>query len=312
MSRPRTGPQAARARRRGSRRLGRGAPRAERAQPRGGRDRARAGKGEPSAPRRRSEIGSRILVAIPAIALALFLVIEGGIVFTVGLIALGGICVHELFSMYDELAPVRLAGYIGLAALLLAAQYGSSAQVLLVAVAMLPVTFGLALAQRSHGTAGMAITLLALWWIGFGLAHAVLLRGLPHGLGVVIDVLVGTFVGDTGAYFGGRLFGKRPLARAISPNKTVEGLVIGMFSAVLAVWFAGRYQSWMPGTHALVLGAGVAVLGPIGDLFESFVKRQAGTKDTGRAFGAHGGALDRLDAVIFTAVIGYYIWAAYT
>jgi phosphatidate cytidylyltransferase len=55
----------------------------------------------------------------------------------------------------------------------------------------------------------------------------------------------------------------------------------------------------------------VAVFAPIGDLFESFVKREAGAKDTGRLFGAHGGVLDRLDAVLFTAVVGYYIWSAY-
>ncbi len=129
----------------------------------------------------------------------------------------------------------------------------------------------------------MAVTLLGIYWIGFALAHAVLLRGLPHGLGIVIDVLVGTFLGDTGAYLGGRMFGKRPLAPRISPNKTVEGLVIGMVCAVLGVWIAGRYQEWLPGTHALVLGLGVALVAPVGDLFESFVKREADTKDTGRA-----------------------------
>jgi phosphatidate cytidylyltransferase len=138
-----------------------------------------------------------------------------------------------------------------------------------------------------------------------------MLRQLPHGEGIVIDVLVGTFLGDTGAYLGGRLFGRRPLAPKISPGKTVEGLVAGMICAVVAVWLAGRYQEWLPGTHALVLGFGVAVAGPIGDLFESFVKREAGVKDAGKLFGAHGGALDRLDAVLFTAVVGYYIWFAY-
>jgi phosphatidate cytidylyltransferase len=77
------------------------------------------------------------------------------------------------------------------------------------------------------------------------------------------------------------------------------------------VWIAGRYQEWLPGTHALVLGLGVALVAPIGDLFESFVKREAGIKDSGGLFGAHGGALDRLDAVLFTAVASYYVWSAY-
>lgn len=260
---------------------------------------------------RRSDLSARLLVALPAGALALFLVIEGGLIFTLGLLVLGAICLHELYSMYARANPVRLAGFLALAGLLLAALYGGQYQIVLVAVCALPVLFALTLTQRHPSVAGMALTLLGIYWIGFGLAHAVLLRGLPHGLGIVIDVLVGTFLGDTGAYLGGRAFGRRPLAARISPGKTVEGLAIGMLTAVLAVWLAGRYQDWLPGTHALVLGLGVALVAPLGDLFESYVKRAAGVKDSGRVFGAHGGALDRLDAVLFAAVVGYYIWAAY-
>jgi phosphatidate cytidylyltransferase len=265
--------------------------------------------------RRRRESGSdlraRVLAAIPAIAVALFLVIEGGLVFALGMFVLGVICLHELYGMYERAQPARLGGFIALAGLLAAALYGDQFQVLLVAVAALPLVFGLTLLQPRPSVGSIAITLLGIYWIGFALAHAVLLRGLPHGLGIVIDVAVGTFLGDTGAYIGGRMFGRRPLAPRISPNKTVEGLLIGMLFAVLGVWIAGRYQEWLPGTHALVLGAGVALIAPIGDLFESFVKREAGTKDSGGLFGAHGGALDRLDAVLFAAVVGYYIWSAY-
>jgi phosphatidate cytidylyltransferase len=195
--------------------------------------------------------------------------------------------------------------------LLAAALYGDQFQVLLVAVAALPVLFGLTLILPKPTVGGLAATLLGIYWIGFALAHAVMLRGLPHGEAIVIDVLVGTFLGDTGAYLGGRMFGRRPLAPSISPNKTVEGLAIGMFSAVLCVWIAGRYQDWLPGSHALVLGLAVALAAPVGDLFESFVKREAGTKDSGGLFGPHGGALDRLDAALFTVVAGYYVWAAY-
>ena len=130
----------------------------------------------------------------------------------------------------------------------------------------------------------------------------------PKVSGIVVDVLVGTFLGDTGAYLGGRAFGTTKLAPRISPNKTVEGLVVGMVVAVAGVWFTGLYQDWLSGTDALLLGLAVAVLAPIGDLFESYLKRDAGTKDTGTLFGAHGGALDRLDAVLFTVVAGYYVW----
>ena len=121
-----------------------------------------------------------------------------------------------------------------------------------------------------------------------------------------------TFLGDTGAYFGGRAFGTRQLAPTISPNKTVEGLLIGdRRRRSLAVWFAGLYQDWLQRRRrAAARPRASRVAAPIGDLFESYVKRDAGTKDTGRLFGAHGGALDRLDAVLFAVVAGYYVWQA--
>jgi phosphatidate cytidylyltransferase len=259
----------------------------------------------------RSDLGARVLVALPAIALALFLVIEGGSIYTLGLFGLGCLCMHELYGMFARAHPARLAGFLALAGLLAAALYGGQFQILLVAVAALPVLFAFTLLQPRPSVAGLAVTLLGIYWIGFALAHAVLLRGLPHGEGIVIDVLVGTFLGDTGAYLGGRTFGRRPLAPRISPSKTVEGLIAGLAFTIVGVWLAGRYQDWLPGTHALVLGLGVALVAPIGDLFESFVKREAGVKDSGGVFGAHGGALDRLDAVLFAAVAGYYIWFAY-
>ena len=149
-----------------------------------------------------------------------------------------------------------------------------------------------------------------MFWIGLAATHAVLLRQLPHGNGVVIDVLLGTFIGDTGAYIGGRLFGRRPLAPSISPNKTVEGLFCGALAAILAVFLAGNFQTWMTQGNALLLGLAVAVLGPLGDLFESVIKREAGVKDAGTLFGPHGGVLDRADAALFTIVAGYYVWFA--
>jgi phosphatidate cytidylyltransferase len=266
-----------------------------------------------SAPRARprSELAARILIALPAIAIALVLVVEGGIVFAIGLFVVGSLCMHELFGLYERTHPVRIAGFLALGGLLAAALYGHQAQVLLAVVAAFALVFGLTLLQPRPSFAGIAVTLLGIYWIGFPLAHAVMLRDLPHGMGVVIDVLVGTYVGDTGAYFGGKLFGRRPLAPSISPNKTVEGLLIGMVFAVGSVWIASRYQAWMPSRHALVLGLGIALAGPAGDLFESFVKREAHAKDSGTIFGAHGGALDRLDSVLFAVVVAYYVWAAY-
>jgi phosphatidate cytidylyltransferase len=256
------------------------------------------------------ELGARILVAIPAIAFALFIVSRGGWIWTIALIALGIACMGELFTMLRHGHPVRLAGFLGLAGMLVAAQVGGPSSVLLALVASIPVVFLVGVTQPKMGAPGLSVTALGLVWIGLPLAHAVLLRDLPHGDAIVIDVLVGTFVGDTGAYLGGRALGRRPLAPRISPNKTVEGWAIGVLAAVAGVWFAGLYQDWLSGYQALLLGLAVALVAPLGDLFESYVKRDAGVKDSGKLFGAHGGALDRLDAVLFAAVAGYYVWYA--
>jgi phosphatidate cytidylyltransferase len=259
----------------------------------------------------RSELGARLVAAVPAIAFALVIVGFGGWIFVAGLVALGWICLHELFGMYEFTNPSRLAGFAGVVALLVAAHSGDQASVLGAFVACVPLVFLLCAVQPRHaGAPGVAVTLLGLTWVGMAFAHAVLLRDLPHGDGIVIDVLVGTFVGDTGAYLGGRTFGTRRLAPAISPNKTLEGLVIGFVIGVLAVWLAGLYQDWLSGWNAVILGAAVGVAAPLGDLFESYLKRDAGTKDTGRLFGPHGGALDRLDAAMFAMVAGFYVWHA--
>jgi phosphatidate cytidylyltransferase len=259
-----------------------------------------------------SDLGARIVVAVPAAIVVIVVNAVGGALWALALFAIGCLCLHELYELLRPVRPVRLAGFLALAGLLAAALYGTQFHILLAAVAAVPVLFGLTAwgPSREHASLAMATTLFGIYWIGFALAHAVLLRELPHGNAIVIDVLVGTFVGDTGAYFGGRAFGRRPLAPRISPNKTVEGLVVGMLAAIAGVVIAGLYQDWLSTIDALLLGLGVALAAPIGDLFESFVKRDVGVKDTGAAFGAHGGALDRVDAALFAAVVGYYVWYA--
>ena len=262
--------------------------------------------------RQRSDLFARIIVAIPAAILGIIFINLGGLAWALFMIAIGCVCLHELYRMLSRWRTVPVVGFGALAGMVLAARYGGPRQVMEVALAAFPVLFLFVLARRQRGGATVAIagTLLGIYWIGFAFAHAVLLRQTHHGASLVLDVLIGTFLGDTAAYFGGRLFGRRLLAPDISPHKTVEGLFCGMFIAVLSVVLAGLYEPWLTQGDAVVLGIAVAVLGPLGDLFESLVKRDAGTKDAGTLFGAHGGALDRLDAVSFTIVAGYYIWIA--
>ena len=263
----------------------------------------------PRKPRRRSDLVSRVLVAIPLAIATIIFINLGGLAFQLFIIAAGLICLHECYRLLAAWRPVALVGFAALAAMVFAAKSGGQGGVLEVAMAAVPVAvLVVLLREQARPTVAIGGTLLGVYWIGLAFAHTELLRDLPHGDGVLIDVLVGTFVGDTAAYFGGRLFGRRQLAPRVSPNKTVEGLVGGMLGAVLAVFIAGLYQTWLTQGNALLLGVAVAVLGPLGDLFESLVKRDAGAKDAGSLFGAHGGVLDRLDGAIFTVVAGYYIW----
>ena len=258
-----------------------------------------------------SELLTRILIAVPAAIVVVIFIDLGGIAFALFMIAVGWACQHELYRMLDRWRPLALVGFASVAGLVLAAHFGTLRDVFEVAVATVPVLF-LAVIARGKGRVSFSIagTLLGVYWIGFAVTHGELLRQLPHGSGVFIDVLVGTFVGDTGAYIGGQMFGRRPLAPQISPNKTWEGLFCGMLAAIVSVFAAGLFQPWLTQSAALYLGLAVAILGPIGDLFESAIKRDAGTKDTGSLFGPHGGVLDRADAALFTIVAGYYVWLA--
>jgi phosphatidate cytidylyltransferase len=256
---------------------------------------------------------ARIGVAIPWIVFAIVIVALGGIPFAVAMIGIAVIGMAELFRMTRRFQPLPPVAFAAAAGLVIAAHYGGQFQMLIVLVATFPVMFLVAAGRgaREGVTASVAITLLGIMWIGVPLAHAVLLRKLPlHGGALVIDVLVATFLTDTAAYAGGRLFGRHPLAPTLSPNKTIEGLAFGFLGGTLGFWFAGLYQDWLPGIDALVMGMCIAVVAPMGDLFESMIKRDLSIKDTGRVFGPHGGLLDRLDALLFTIVMGYYLAVA--
>ena len=272
----------------------------------------------PREPRRKRGRGSgetakRILVALPWIVFAIAITVAGGEVFALAMIAIGIVAIREFASMASRYRPLVVPAYISVAALIVAAHFGTSFNVLYVLAATFPLLFFFAAdaRHRDNATVSLGVTLLAVLWIGIPLAHAVFLRDLPdHGAALLIDVLVGTFVADTAAYATGRMFGSHKIAPNLSPNKTLEGLIGGFVIGTMGFWFAGLYQDWLSGVDALVIGAAVAAMAPLGDLFESLLKRDLGTKDTGTLFGPHGGLLDRLDAVFFTVVVGYYLAVA--
>jgi phosphatidate cytidylyltransferase len=261
-----------------------------------------------AAPPERSDLPARILAAIPAIAFAIFIVVHGGWIFALGILVLGIVALGELYTLMARVRPVNLAGFFAVAGMVVLAQKYGLEKMVIALVCAFPVVFYFSFLRprRDNVSWAIAATLFGVLWIGLPLAHAVVLRKLPHGDGLLIDTLVGTFLGDTAAYFGGRIYGRRLLAPTISPNKTYEGLVAGIVGGTIAFWAAGLYQDWLTGVDALKIGVLVALAAPVGDLFESMIKRDLQVKDTGRFFGAHGGVLDRLDAVLFTVVVAYY------
>jgi phosphatidate cytidylyltransferase len=133
-------------------------------------------------------------------------------------------------------------------------------------------------------------------------------NSFPRGLAWLLFAMVVTWLSDTGAYLVGRSLGKRSLIPSISPKKTTEGLAGGLIAAVLC----GLIANWafgleMPGLVAAIAALVLALIGVIGDLAESLIKRQANVKDSGALIPGHGGMLDRIDALLFTWVAGLYI-----
>ena len=136
--------------------------------------------------------------------------------------------------MLERLRPVRLAGFLGIGGMVAAAALGDERR-RAAGDGRLPARAVRPHAREPDPRADLARAwprpTFGVYWIGLGLAHAVLLRGLDHGGALVFMVLLGTFLGDTGAYLGGRAFGTRRLAPRVSPNKTWEGLGIGVLVA---------------------------------------------------------------------------------
>jgi phosphatidate cytidylyltransferase len=161
----------------------------------------------------------------------------------------------------------------------------------------------------------VAVTVLGTAWIGFGLGCVLLLRDTPEfGFVVSLAVLLAIFADDTAAYFGGRALGRHKLAPAISPGKTWEGFVFGTLAAVLVV-FVVLYEdrdAFLTIGESLLLGVVVALAAPLGDLFESMLKRDMGVKDSGRLLAGHGGVLDRIDAILFAFPAAFFAVYAFT
>lgn len=257
-----------------------------------------------------SALATRIVVGVLLIAVAIAAVWAGGIAFT-ALVSLAVLLMFAEWSvMHGVSRGLRLAGLAVLAGTCALAVYGPALQ----AVIALAAGAGLV------GLFARSLDRTRAFWVASGVLYCGLpgvsllwLRGLPNGLMVTIAVLVVVWATDIAAFFAGRAIGGPKLAPSISPNKTWAGAVGGVVGAMATALIAGfalhwQYSRAMPAA-LVALAGGLAVLAVLGDLFESWLKRRAGVKDSGTLLPGHGGVLDRLDGLVPVAVTAAMIVA---
>lgn len=230
---------------------------------------------------------------------------------TLLLIAVGSIALLELYrlSFQSQLNYVLVGVGLTVFVLTIARSHVS----LPLPALLLGGAFTLVLTAMIVGTSStyrwknLLLTLFGILYVGIPLSTVVSARSLPSGAFLVLFLAVVTWASDSSAYYAGTLWGKHPLMPSISPKKTYEGLLGGLAGAVAAallaqLWFASEL-SW---TDAVALGILLTLTGLAGDLFESAIKRRAGVKDSGGILPGHGGMLDRIDSLLFTAPTFYY------
>lgn len=232
--------------------------------------------------------------------------------FFVGLIEL---CVAICFLEYADMAKAkgievpRIWGMIATLAIPISFIV-SAPLVYMILVAILVSFFAGAILDSPDSVKRFAFTLTGVMYIGLCFTGALLIRKLPDGEKLFLLICFATWGADIGAYYAGRLWGKRKLAPRISPGKTVEGFIGGLAGASVFS-FAFAYILYPDALGMLVVAAALCggLVGPLGDLSESSIKRYFGVKDSGTLLPGHGGLLDRADALMMSAPV-FYIFLA--
>jgi phosphatidate cytidylyltransferase len=229
------------------------------------------------------------------------------LVFVVGATAL-----YEFYRLFFQERTNSVLIGIGLLTLvnLLASVYwqGTSMEMLFFGAAATLIVPLVTRKNQQHNLIDSAVTLFGVVYIGIALSYLILIRAFPQGESLVLFILLVTWAADTGAYYVGKTFGRHPLVPSISPKKTVEGLIGGLVFAIIAVYAC---RSWvlhydLSMMTCLILGSLLTITGLVGDLAESALKRSTGVKDSSGLLPGHGGMLDRIDSLLFTAPAFYY------
>ena len=229
----------------------------------------------------------------------------------IGVVAL--FAVWEFLSLYfSGSASLSLKILTCLAAgLLLIGLYGGLPHIvvgsLLAMVSLILTGFCLSPTTTKQRLPDWAAYLFGVLYIGLLLGHYPLLRNLDQGITLVFFVIIVTWLSDTGGFFVGKAFGTHPLAPTLSPKKTIEGLLGGVaFSVMGAIICQFTIVPFFSIGECAMLGVSLALLGALGDLAESAIKRSVSVKDSGTIIPGHGWVLDRVDSLLFTGPAMYY------
>lgn len=219
---------------------------------------------------------------------------------------------REFASLAAETGAAPLRGLGGPLAIVCAASFaaarpGTPIMVFGLAV-LLSAIAGLAAGKQHPGLAVRRVmaTVGGLCWLGLLPGFYIALRYENDGVALIVLVIAAISSGDIAAYYGGSLFGRHALAPELSPKKTIEGTILGLVASTAAATAVGHY--WLPdllSTRAALLGLALGAVGQVGDLFESSLKRGAGSKDSSGLLPGHGGVLDRIDGLLFGGCAAY-------
>jgi phosphatidate cytidylyltransferase len=263
-----------------------------------------------------SDGGRDITSAVAVGAGLIVLLIIGYIVGSKGLLVLSAAiviaCTVEAFAMVQRrgFKPATLLGLAGAAGVVFGAYWrGTEALTIITAIVFVATMLWYLLGVvDARPLANVSATLMIYLWVGFLGSFAGLLLRAPHGRGLFLGAVLPTVAADIVAYVVGSRVGSRTLAPDVSPGKTVEGVIAGGVAALVVGAIVGsQVTPWGGVKHGLLLGLAVAVLAPIGDLFESMVKRDLAVKDSGSALPGHGGLLDRFDSLLIVLPAAYYL-----
>lgn len=253
---------------------------------------------------------TRVVSGLILALLTLALILLGSAdLFLVVFVGVAVVCLLELYAMMDAggMARFTILGSVSGAGLITVIYLENSFALMASLGAVFIVVFTASvLDEKVNAFQKAANTLFGALYVSVTLGALTLVRKEPSGDMYVIMLIVSNAFCDTFAYYTGRAIGRTPLAPAVSPKKTLEGFGGGVAGSIIGALAAkASLVPSMSALDAVVIGAIIGVLGPMGDLAESSIKRRMGVKDSGRIIPGHGGALDRLDSLMFSSVFFY-------